>query len=98
MFTPRGQAEITGLVIEIAPGAETGWHTHPVPSFALILEGTLEVQLKDGRNKQLRAGEAIAEVIGTPHNGKVIGDIPVKLIVFYAGSVGQSLTAAAEGR
>ena len=92
---PQGQPEVSGLIIELAPGAETGWHSHPVPSFAFILEGTLEVQLKDGRSKRLQAGEALAEVIGTLHNGKVIGDIPVKLVVFYAGAVGQNLTVPA---
>ena len=39
---PRGEAEITGMVIEIAPGATTGWHAHPVPSFAMVIEGTLD--------------------------------------------------------
>jgi quercetin dioxygenase-like cupin family protein len=63
---PQGQPEISGLIIELAPGAETGWHSHPVPSFAFILEGTLEVQLKDGRSKRLQAGEALVEVIGPP--------------------------------
>lgn len=48
---PQGQAEITGMMIEIAPGAETGWHGHPVPSFGVVLEGTLEVTLKDGQKK-----------------------------------------------
>jgi len=92
---PQGQPEISSLIIELAPGAETGWHSHPVPSFAFILEGTLEVQLKDGRIKRLQPGEALAEVVGTLHNGKAIGDIPVKLVVFYAGAVGQNLTVPA---
>jgi len=92
---PQGQPEVSGLIIEIAPGAETGWHSHPVPSFAFILEGTLEVQLKDGRSKRLQAGEALDEVIGTLHNGKVVGDMPVKLVVFYAGAAGQNLTVPA---
>ena len=89
---PQGQAEITGLIIEIAVGGETGWHSHPVPSFGMILEGTLAVALRDGSTKVLRAGDSVAEVIGTPHNGRVIGDRPVKLIVFYAGAVGTALS------
>ena len=92
---PQGQAEITGLMIEIAAGGETGWHSHPVPSFGMVLDGTLAVTLKDGRVKELKAGDALAEVIGTPHNGRVVGDRAVKLIVFYAGAVGQPLTLAA---
>lgn len=89
---PKGQAEITGMIIEIAPGAETGWHSHPVPSFGMLIEGELQVQLKDGRIKKLKAGDTLAEVVNTLHNGRNVGSVPVKLIVFYAGAVGQPLT------
>lgn len=92
---PDGQAQITGLMIEIAPGADTGWHQHPAPSFGVITQGTLEVTLKDGRVKRLQAGEALIEVVNTDHIGRNVGDIPVKLIVFYAGAVGQVLTVKA---
>ena len=89
---PQGQAEITGMMIEIAPGAETGWHGHPVPSFGVVLEGTLEVTLKDGRKKRVGPGEGLIEVVSTLHNGRNIGTVPVKLIVFYAGAVGKALS------
>ncbi len=89
---PTGKAEITGMLVEIAPGSETGWHLHPVPSFGMILEGELEVQLKTGEVKHLKSGEALAEVVNTLHNGRNVGSIPVKLIVFYAGAVGQKLS------
>jgi len=89
---PSGKAEITGMVVEIAPGGETGWHLHPVPSFGMVLEGELEVQLKNGAVKRLKSGEALAEVINTLHNGRNVGSVPVKLIVFYAGSVGNKLS------
>ena len=80
------------LLIEIAPGGETGWHLHPVPSFGMVLEGELEVSLKDGQRKRLKAGDALAEVVNTAHNGRNIGNAPVKLVVFYAGSKGQPLS------
>lgn len=89
---PEGQAEITGVMIEIAPGGETNWHEHPVPSFGVVLEGTLEVSLTDGRKKLIKAGEAIAEVVATAHNGRNVGTTPLKLIAFYAGAVDKSLT------
>lgn len=89
---PEGQAEITGLMVEIAPGVETNWHLHPVPSFGLLMEGELDVHLKDGRIKHMKAGEALAEVVNTLHNGKNVGKTPVKILVFYAGSVGSTLT------
>jgi len=84
---PQGQAEITSLMIEIAPGGETSWHEHPVPSFGVLLEGTLEVSLTDGSKKLMQPGEALAEVIATAHNGRNVGKTPLKLIVFYAGAV-----------
>jgi len=92
---PTEPAEVTGLLVEIAPGGETGWHKHPVPSFALVLEGTLEVTLQDGSVNHLEAGEALAEVVNTLHNGRNVGTVPAKLAVFYTGVRGQPVTAKA---
>ena len=89
---PKGEAEISGVLIEIMPGAETGWHLHPVPSFGMILEGQLTVALKDGRTKELKAGDVVVEVVNTLHNGRNTGDSVTKLIVFYAGEKGAKLT------
>ena len=89
---PTGKAEITGMVVEIVPGGETGWHSHAAHSFGMILEGELEVQLKTGEVKHLKSGEALAEVVNTLHNGRNVGSVPVKLVVFYAGAVGQKLS------
>jgi len=83
---PPGTAKVAGAIVTLAPGAETGWHTHPVPCLALILEGELLVELKDGRTKKLKAGDTLAEVINTPHNGKNIGKTNLKIAVFYAGN------------
>lgn len=91
---PKGPAEVSAMLVELAPGAETGWHLHPVPSFAMLLEGELEIALKDGRKKRLGAGEAVAEVVGAWHNGRNPGSTPLKLVVFYAGVEGTSLTTS----
>lgn len=89
---PQGTPEITGFLVTIAPGAETGWHLHAVPSFGVLLEGELEITLKDGNTKRLKAGDALAEVVNTLHNGHSVGAVPAKLVVFYAGVVGQKLS------
>ena len=89
---PSGSAEATGLLVELPVGGETGWHEHPVPSFAYVLQGDLEVQLRDGRSKRLHVGEAFAEVVNTPHNGRNVGAEPVKILVFYTGLVGTPVT------
>jgi quercetin dioxygenase-like cupin family protein len=92
---PTGTPEVTALLIEIAPGGETGWHRHQVPSFALVLAGTLEVRLEDGSVNRRTAGDAFAEVVGTLHNGRNVGTEPVKIAVFYAGVQGQPLSEKA---
>lgn len=89
---PNGQAEVTALLVEIAPGGETGWHLHPLPSFGYVLEGELEVSLKDGTVKRVVAGQALAEVVNTLHNGRNVGKGPVRLVVFYAGVTDSTLT------
>jgi quercetin dioxygenase-like cupin family protein len=91
---PSGQAEITGVRIEIAPGGETGWHLHPVPSFGVVVQGQLEISLKNGKTKVVKAGDALAEVVNTAHSGKNIGTEAVQLLIFYAGAAGQANSAA----
>lgn len=95
---PAGKAEVLGMVVEIAPGGETGWHSHPVPSFAMMLEGELELQLKSGLVKRLKAGEALAEVVNTLHNGRNVGVVPARLVVFYIGQRGQQQTVREGGQ
>ncbi|SFU62095.1 cupin domain-containing protein [Pseudoduganella namucuonensis] len=89
---PQGQAEVTALIVEITADAQTGWHEHPVPSFAYVLEGTLEVKLGKGETKIMRAGEVLPEVVGTLHNGRALEGKNVKLLVLYTGSVEKKLT------
>ncbi|HEX8550944.1 MAG TPA: cupin domain-containing protein [Abditibacteriaceae bacterium] len=95
---PKGEAEVTGLVIQIAPGGQTGWHLHSVPSFGVILEGRLDVKLKTGQIKHFKAGDAVMEVVNTLHNGRNVGKTPVKLVVFYAGVKGSKLTVKEAAR
>jgi quercetin dioxygenase-like cupin family protein len=91
---PQGQAEVTALIVEIAAGGQTGWHEHSVPSFAYVLEGTLEVALGDGSTRLLHVGDTLPEVVQTLHNDRALGDKPVKLFVLYTGTVNQPLTIA----
>jgi quercetin dioxygenase-like cupin family protein len=89
---PAGEAEVTVVEVELAPGGETGWHMHPVPSVGMLLEGQIEVNFRDGESKQLRTGEAAAEVVNVYHNGRNTGDVPARMIIFYAGEHGTPLT------
>ncbi len=80
--------EVTALIVRFPPGGSTGWHQHPVPVYAYVLEGTLTVALKDGHTFTFNKGDAILEVMNTFHNGTNYGREPVSLVVFYTGAAG----------
>lgn len=89
---PAGAAEVTALIVEIAAGGQTGWHEHQVPSFAYVMEGTLEVTRATGETKVLHVGDMLPEVVDTLHNGRSLDGKAVKLLVLYAGSSEKKLT------
>jgi quercetin dioxygenase-like cupin family protein len=86
--------EVQAVVVEIAPGASTVWHRHPVNNFAYILEGTLRLELDDRTSRVFQAGDAFAEVVETLHMGTNIGSGPLKILVFYSGQAGMPITVA----
>lgn len=82
------QPEVTALTVELAPGAETGWHKHTIPVYGYVLSGAIDVELEGGKTCQYKAGDAIIEVVNTFHNGRNRGLVPVSLVVFYTGIQG----------
>ena len=90
---PGGKdAEVTGIMVEIPAGGETGWHIHTVPCFAYVLEGEVHVEMENGRTNVFKAGEAIAEAVALRHNGRNRGSVPAKIVFFAAGTHGQPFT------
>ncbi len=81
--------EITVLDVVLPPGTETGWHFHPVPVYAYVLSGTLEVKMAEGKPRRFKAGDVIIEPLNTPHDGLNTGETPAHLIVFYTGEAGK---------
>lgn len=80
--------EVQTLIVEIPPGAETGWHTHPVPAYAYILAGTIEVDSEGGGKRIFKAGDSFAEMVDHRHNGRVVGDETVKILMIVTGQKG----------
>jgi len=81
-------AEVTVLVFDVPPGGSTGWHSHPVPVYAYMLEGELAVEMEDGKTNLFRKGDAIVEMVDRAHNGYNPGQETAKLVVFYTGAAG----------
>lgn len=96
---PRdGTPEITALLIEMAPGEETGWHSHPVPLVGYIMSGELTVYQITGDKRVVPAGQNSLESVGVVHNGVNEGSVPCKMIVYVLGLKGVPFTINVEGQ
>lgn len=88
VYPKTDKAEMASVLIEIQPGKESGRHMHPVPTYVHILEGTLTVEFEDGSRQAFKAGSGFLEVVNTWHNGKNLGEVPVRFLVVFAGEEG----------
>jgi len=84
-YPREGTPEVTALLVEMAPGEETGWHQHPVPLLGYLLAGELTVYQISGEKRVVRAAEVSLESVGVIHNGVNEGAMPLKMIVFVVG-------------
>ena len=77
------QPEVTIKEIVVAPGEELPWHQHPVINAGILLSGELVVYTRDGKEKKLKTGDTLIELVNTSHYGKNISQEPAKIVVFY---------------
>jgi len=85
-YPREGVPEVTALLVEMAPGEETGWHQHPVPLLGYLLAGELTVYQITGEKRVVRTGEVSLESVNVVHRGVNEGAGPCKMIVFVVGT------------
>ena len=84
---PMGtQAQVTAVVLTMPPGSETGLHKHDIPLFGYVLEGELTVTYEGHGKRVYKAGDALIEAIGTPHNGRNESESPVRILALFMGA------------
>lgn len=93
---PSGTPKVNVSIVIVPPGGSTGWHAHPVPLVAYILEGELTVDYGDKGKRTYRQGEALVEAMTTPHNGVNTGAMAVQILAVYLGAEGMANAAPAE--
>ena len=98
VYPKTDHPEVTALLVEIPPGAETGWHRHPFPCYAYLLSGELSVEIEGGKVNHFKAGDAVVESVNLLHNGKNTGTVPAKLVMFVTGEKGQPFTVKAAAK
>ncbi len=92
VYPTKGTAQVTGMVVEVPVGQNTGWHLHPVPCVAYVLNGDIDVEDATGVRRHYHAGSCFAELINTRHCGYNVGSTPVKLIFFAMGVAGKPIS------
>jgi quercetin dioxygenase-like cupin family protein len=81
-------AVITAVEIRLEPGQRTGWHAHPVPLLGYVLEGELSVDYGPNGQRTYRKGDALAEAMSVPHEGRNRGPSPVRILAVFIGMEG----------
>jgi quercetin dioxygenase-like cupin family protein len=81
-------AQMTALEITLQPGQQTGWHTHPVPTFGYVLDGELTVDYGPKGQRIYRKGDGFAEATNEAHNGRNLTEKPVTILAVFAGMEG----------
>lgn len=95
VYPKSGTAEVTTMIVEIAPGASTTPHRHPVPSVAYMMQGELEVRAEGGIVNRYKTGDTFLETINRTHQGFNVSTTPVRILVTYIGIKGEPITVAA---
>ena len=85
---PQSNNQFVAVVAEVAPGGQVGRHLHPNPLFVYMLEGTLTIEMEGHGTHAFSAGEGLVEVVNTWHNGRNLGDTPVRFLIVFAAQEG----------
>lgn len=89
-YPKTDKAEMASVLVEIQPGKENGRHMHSVPTYVHVLEGTMTVEFEDSSRQTFQAGSGFLEVVNTWHSAKNLGEVPLRLLVVFAGEEGRA--------
>lgn len=83
---PKEAPEISVLKITIPAHTKLPLHKHPIINAGYMVKGVLKVVTDENKTLQLKAGDALIEVVDKWHYGVNEGDEAVEIVVFYAGT------------
>jgi quercetin dioxygenase-like cupin family protein len=104
--TPLMTQELTGLAgkeammvtVEYAPGASSAEHRHNAHTFVYVLEGSVVMQVKGGKEVTLGPGQTFYESPEDVHTvSRNASDTkPAKFLVFFVKQKGAAVTVPAK--
>ncbi len=89
---PNGHPQVTMLLLEIAPGGQSGRHMHPVPSANYVLGGEVTIEIEGQNIVTYRAGQSFVGATQTWHNAFNRGTTPAIVLVVFMGEEGKPVT------
>jgi quercetin dioxygenase-like cupin family protein len=81
--------------VEVAPGAVSGWHTHPGDEISYVTEGEAMLMIAGQVPRKVSAGEGFVIPAGVVHNAKNDSANAVKLVGVYVVEKGKPLASPA---
>lgn len=87
-YPTAGKANVTAMIVTLAPGEKTVLHRHGVPVFIHILDGEVTVDYGEHGRKAFKQGESFLEAMETAHAGMNLGTVPVRILAVYMGAEG----------
>ena len=94
---PSGTPMLNAIIVPLAPGGQSAWHTHQAPVFGFVLEGELTVDYGSKGVRVFRAGEALLEAIDWPHQASNRGTVSTRVLAVNMGTEGGAFAAPAAG-
>jgi quercetin dioxygenase-like cupin family protein len=91
---PEGYNSISGIA-EIPAGGSAGRHTHPGVELGYVMEGEGELIVEGQPTRHVKAGDSWQIAAGVPHDAKVSGDKPLKVLAVYIVDKSKALATPA---
>jgi quercetin dioxygenase-like cupin family protein len=79
---PDGYVTVVGIA-EVPVGGSAGRHTHPGIETGYVLDGEADLMVEGKPDQHLKAGDSYQIAAGVPHDAKVSGDKPLKVLGVY---------------
>jgi 4-carboxymuconolactone decarboxylase len=87
--------ETVVMRVQLAPGAQVGWHTHPGEEISYLTQGTVTLMIAGQAARTVSVGQALIVPAGAVHNARNDGTVPAGLVAVYVVEKGQPLRSPA---
>jgi len=91
---PEGYNSVSGIA-EIPASGSAGRHTHPGVELGYVMEGEGELIVEGQPTRHVKAGDSWQIAAGVPHDAKVSGDKPLKVLAVYIVDKSKALATPA---